>query len=256
MRSRSWERPATIAVVLAVAGLFLLRQSMRASLPAVARAVPAALVGWVLFASLWFGTYAAGGADSFGYLSQARLLAHGRLTDTMPGHANFDWPEVPFTLTPLGYTRVGESDTLIPVYPPGLPMLMAPLALIHRDAVFLLVPLCAALTIWLCILLGRELGDPVAGVLGALLVAVSPTFLLQAVQPMSDVPVSALWLSALLLARRPRGAARYLRALRRRSRSWCGQTWRRLRCSSPPPAQRRCAFQLPPPMRSHLHRTR
>jgi hypothetical protein len=47
-------------------------------------------------------------------------------------------------------------------------------------------------------------------VLGALLVAASPTFLLQAAQPMSDVPVAALWLSALVLARRPSTAAAIL----------------------------------------------
>ena len=75
---------------------------------------------------------------------------------------------------------------------------------------FLLVPLCAALTVWLTVVLGRELTEPAAGVLGALLVAVSPTFLLQAAQPMSDVPVAALWLSALVLARRPSTAAAIL----------------------------------------------
>jgi len=203
VRSRSWERPATFAVVLALAGLFQLRHALRGWLFAAVRLVPAALVAWALFASLSFGTYAAGGADSYGYVSQAQLLVHGRLTDTMPEHSRFDWPEVPFTLTPLGYTRTGESDVLLPVYPPGLPMMMAPLALVHRDAVYLLVPMCAALMVWLCVVLGRELADPLAGVLGALLLAASPTFLLQAVQPMSDVPVSALWLAALLLARRP-----------------------------------------------------
>ena len=98
----------------------------------------------------------------------------------------------------------------MPVYPPGLSMMMAPLTLIHRNAVFLLVPLCAALTVWLTVVLGRELTEPAAGVLGALLVAVSPTFLLQAAQPMSDVPVAALWLSALLLARRPSTGAAIL----------------------------------------------
>ena len=169
-----------------------------------------ALVIWAFAAALWFGTYAAGGADSFGYLSQARLFAHGRLTDTMPRHEGFDWPDVPATLTPLAYTRNSVPDVLVPVYPPGLSMMMAPLALVHSNAVFLLVPLCAALTVWLTIVLGRELNEPAAGVLGALLVAVSPTFVLQSVQPMSDVPVAALWLSALVLARRPATAAAIL----------------------------------------------
>jgi hypothetical protein len=168
------------------------------------------LVVWALFAGLCFGTYAAGGSDSFGYLSQAQLFARGRLTDTMPRHAGFDWPDVPATLTPLAYTRNAVPDALVPVYPPGLSMLMAPLMRIHADAAFLLVPLCAALTVWLTVVLGRALSDPAAGVLGGLLVAVSPTFLLQTAQPMSDVPVAALWLSALVLARRPSTAAAIL----------------------------------------------
>ena len=168
------------------------------------------LVAWALFAALCFGTYAAGGADSFGYLSQAQLFAQGRLTDTMPRHEGFDWPDVPATLTPLAYTRNAVPDVLVPVYPPGLSLMMAPLTLIHANAVFLLVPLCAALTVWLTVVLGREMSEPAAGVLGALLVAVSPTFLLQAAQPMSDVPVAALWLSALVLARRPSTAAAIL----------------------------------------------
>jgi hypothetical protein len=57
--------------------------------------------------------------------------------------------------------------------------------------------------LWSCVRLGRELDDPAAGAFGALLLSVSPTFLIQAVQPMSDVPVTAVWMSALLLARRP-----------------------------------------------------
>ena len=157
-----------------------------------------------------FGTYAAGGADSFGYLSQAQLFAQGRLTGTMPRHEGFDWPDVPATLTPLAYTRNAVPDVLVPVYPPGLSLMMAPLTLIHRNAAFLLVPLCAALTVWLTVVLGREMTEPAAGVLGALLVAASPTFLLQAAQPMSDVPVAALWLSALILARRPSTGAAIL----------------------------------------------
>lgn len=203
VRSRSWERPATVAVVLAIAGLYAVRQTLRSWGAPASRAVAPVLVAWALFAALCFGTYAAGGADSFGYLSQAKLFAQGRLTGTMPRHEGFDWPDVPATLTPLAYTRNAVPDVLVPVYPPGLSLMMAPLTLIHANAAFLLVPLCAALTVWLTVVLGRELTEPSAGVLGALLVAVSPTFLLQAAQPMSDVPVAALWLSALVLARRP-----------------------------------------------------
>ena len=66
-------------------------------------------------------------------------------------HEGFDWPDVPATLTPLAYTRNAVPDVLVPVYPPGLSLMMAPLTLIHANAVFLLVPLCAALTVWLTV---------------------------------------------------------------------------------------------------------
>ena len=210
VRSRSWERPAALAAVVGALAVYRGRTAIRASVPRAFAAlsglgwvVPPLAVAWTLTASLWFGTHAAGGADSYGYVSQAELLARGRLTDVMPLNAAFNWPEVPYTLTPLAYARNEHPGELAPIYPPGLPLMMAPLVWIDRRAVFLLVPLCAAFAVWLCVRLGRELGDRDAGRLGALLLAVSPTFLLQSIQPMSDVPVTALWLSALLLARRP-----------------------------------------------------
>jgi 4-amino-4-deoxy-L-arabinose transferase-like glycosyltransferase len=167
------------------------------------KVLPVLIVLWGGMSALVFGTYAAGGADSFGYISQAELMAHGRLTERMPSHPAFNWPDVPATLTPLAFTRGPDPGVLVPVYPPGLPLLMAPLTWIHPSAVFLVVPICAALTLWCCLRLGRELEDMQAGALGALLLSVSPTFLLQAMQPMSDVPVTAAWLVAMVLARRP-----------------------------------------------------
>ena len=196
---------------------------------------PRCCVAWALFAALCFGTYAAGGADSFGYLRRRELFAQGRLTDTMPRHEGFDWPDVPATLTPLAYTRNAVPDVLVPVYPPGLSLMMAPLTLIHRErgvpagAVVRRVDRVAARS---CS--GASSAEPAAGVLGALLVAASPTFLLQAAQPMSDVPVAAL------LALRPAPRAPAVDRLRRfspaSSRRWpssCGRTWRRWCCSSP-----------------------
>jgi 4-amino-4-deoxy-L-arabinose transferase-like glycosyltransferase len=209
VRSRSWERPAALAAVVGALALYRGRTAIRAGVPRAFAAlgglgwiVPALAVAWTLTASLWFGTHAAGGADSYGYVSQAELLARGRLTDAMPLNAAFDWPDAPYTLTPLAYARNAHPGELAPIYPPGLSLMMAPLVWIDPRAVFLLVPLCAALAVWLCVRLGRELGDRDAGTLGALLLAFSPTFLLQSIQPMSDVPVTALWLAALLLARR------------------------------------------------------
>jgi 4-amino-4-deoxy-L-arabinose transferase-like glycosyltransferase len=74
---------------------------------------------------------------------------------------------------------------------------MAAASAARRDAVFLVVPACAALAVWLTFVVGRRLDDGVSGACAAVLLATSPIFLYQAVQPMSDVPAVALWLASL-----------------------------------------------------------
>lgn len=210
VRSRSWERPAMLGLFFALWALFRVRARLLAVVRGnhlvgvvrgLHRAAPVVAVLWAGIAAVVFGTFAAGGSDSQGYVSQAALFAKGRVTDTLPSDPAFAWPEVAVTFTPLGYTRDPARRRLSPIYPPGFPLAMAPLALLHRDAVFLVVPFCAALAVWCCWRLGIELGEPAAGAMAAMLLALSPTFLLQAFQPMSDVPATASWLGALLLAR-------------------------------------------------------
>jgi hypothetical protein len=209
LRARSWQRPATIAAVAALAALIMLRHRVRAAVPRTVvigpgrqRVLVAVAVTATAVVSLVFGTYAAGGSDSYGYLSQARLFARGQLLDTYPTDSAFTWPGVRWTMAPLGYRPGTTPGTLSPTYPPGLPLLMAPLAAVDTRAAFLIVPFAAMLAVWLCWQLGLVLREPLAGALGACLLASSPTFLYHAVQPMSDVPVTACWVAALLLARR------------------------------------------------------
>jgi hypothetical protein len=209
LRSRSWGRPAAAAALLAIAAAAALRAELvravsrtvrvaRARSTGIAAVVMVPAACWAAVAGLRYGTFAVGGADSYGYVSQATLLLHGRLTATLAANPAFTWPDVPATLTPLGYTRGRSAELLSPVYPPGLPLLMTPLAALHDQAVFLLVPLCAGAAVFLCFALGRQFGDPLAASLAAVLLSVSPTFLYQAVQPMSDVPATACWLAALV----------------------------------------------------------
>ena len=74
---------------------------------------------------------------------------------------------------------------------------------------FFVVPLCAALTVWLTYAIGRRVFDaPGVALWGAGLVATSPVFLYQIMNAMSDVPVTAAWALALALtlSRRPLAA--------------------------------------------------
>ena len=211
VRSHSWSRPALLSAVLALLYVVAERRTIAANLSAswtvfdsakIARALTLSAAAWAVGAGVKFGTFVAGGSDSYGYVSQARLLASGRVTDTVPLDAAFTWPNVAATLTPLAFVPTTTPDVIAPMYPPGLPLLMAAVSWISRDAIFLVVPLLGALAVWLCYRLGAALGDPLAGSIAAALFALSPTFLFQLVQPMSDVPAAACWLAALLLASR------------------------------------------------------
>jgi hypothetical protein len=65
--------------------------------------------------------------------------------------------------------------------------------------VFVVVPLFGVLLVWSTYLLGARF-SPVVGFAAALLLACSPAFLFQLMQPMSDVPAAALWVLAVAIA--------------------------------------------------------
>jgi hypothetical protein len=54
--------------------------------------------------------------------------------------------------------------------------------------------------VWLTYMLGRAIDRPQTGLIAAILTACSPIFLLQNIAPMSDVPATAFWLGAIVLA--------------------------------------------------------
>ena len=160
-----------------------------------------------LVVGLAWGTWAAGGSDSYGYVSQALLFTRGQLVGDEPLAREAPWPAPASTMSPLGYRPGVTSGTIVPTYPPGLPLVMAAAAKLGGvAAVFLVVPLAGMAAVWLTYLLGRWLFDETCGAVAAILLAASPVFLYQVVQPMSDVPVTAWWLAALVLAVRRRDA--------------------------------------------------
>ena len=151
----------------------------------------------VLVASIAWSTRAAGGSDSSCYVLQAEAFAHGQLTLTSPLPAVLPGA-TPAMFAPTGFVPSRITPfAAVPICGPGLALAMAAARIAGRGAVFLVVPFTAALAVWLTFLLGRRLDDDLAGAAAAVLLATSPIFLYQAVQPMSDVPAAALWLAAL-----------------------------------------------------------
>src|SRR5439155_15652061 len=71
------------------------------------------------------------------------------------------------------------------------------------NAVYYVVPVLGALSVWLTYILGRRIAGPQAGVAAAILVAFSPIFVFHTIEPMSDVPATAWWLLAWACATAP-----------------------------------------------------
>jgi dolichyl-phosphate-mannose-protein mannosyltransferase len=152
-----------------------------------------------------FGSFIAGGSDSYCYLSEARLWAQGWPVVQEPLITQTDGTLGRWTFVPLGYKPGLTTGTFVPICPIGYPVTMALfLRLFGPGAEMYLVPLAAAGLVFLTGWLGHRVGGEKAGVLGSALLATSPIFVLQSVQPMSDIPAAFFWLlsAALVMTRR------------------------------------------------------
>jgi hypothetical protein len=205
LSSRDPVRPLLAAAALfAVSRLFLSHAEFMRAVGVItgdrqriaARVAVAAAAAALVFSLAWTSR-AAGGSDSSCYVLQAEAFAHGRATlrnpvaDLLP-----DAPGAVFAPTGFVPSRTRPAEA-VPICGPGLALVMAGAFLLHHDAVFLVVPVFAALLVWLTFVFGRRVDDEVTGACAAVLLACSPIALYQAVQPMSDVPAAAMWMAAL-----------------------------------------------------------
>jgi hypothetical protein len=154
----------------------------------------AAVIGWNTYLST-----TCGGADSYGYVSAGQRILAGRLIQPEPLAAVLPFPNGIDAASPLGY--VASPTTLnasIPMYPLGLPALMAVATLLFgRNGPFVVAPLMGVVLLagayWIALSWYRE---RILALLAAALVALNPLVFTYSIQPMSDVPAAA----ALLLA--------------------------------------------------------
>jgi hypothetical protein len=136
----------------------------------------------------------AGGSDSYGYVSQADLWLDGNLHLSQPQARQAPWPFAQWTLSPLGYRPSVDRGSIVPVYAPGLPIMMAAAkGMAGQGAMAWLVPLFGGLLVWATFAIGRLTFSDQIGAAGAFLVATSPTLIYMLAQPMSDLPVAACW---------------------------------------------------------------
>jgi hypothetical protein len=163
--------------------------------------VGAAIAAVVAF-GLSRGLFVAAASDAYGYVSEADLWARGALVVHQPFAERMNWRNASASLAPLGYrphTSNPADKDIVPIYSPGVPMIMAIFKLAFgARAVFYVVPLLGGLAVFATYLMGARLGGPLPGAAAAVLLAASPTFLFEAVAPASDVACTAWW--ALTLA--------------------------------------------------------
>ncbi len=169
---------------------------------AISHAAPWLAVALALFTGVEayeHGAHAVGGSDSWGYAAEASLMVEGRLHLDEPLAAEVPWPFAEMSFAPLGFRPAAERGVYVPVYPPGLPAVMALFLWAGgREAIFLIVPLFAALAVATTYLFAAGFAGRAVGLASAAWLAASPAFIFQSRLPMSDVPVTAWWLLAIL----------------------------------------------------------
>jgi hypothetical protein len=154
-----------------------------------------------------YSTRSAAGADASGYVSEAQLLTSGHLFHD-DGLVEVTRRQDPYLTTPLGWRPAPVEGKQSPTYAPGVPMLMAiPHLIMGINGATLVVIVSAIGAIMAAGLIASQLGGSMAGIIAAALIAFTPVFIHQSIQLMSDVPVTAAWMSCFVLLMRDRSTA-------------------------------------------------
>jgi len=218
LRIRSHQAPAPLAMLaVAAVAAFALggRRAVVADLGAswsaidrVAAALAVAASIGALAIGIHWGTFTAGGSDSYCYVSQAALFANGRVRIEQPLARQVPWTHGAASLVPSGYVAAQDPAVIVPKCPPGLALLIAAAMRVGgANAAYYIVPILGAAAVFLTFLLGRQLGSAAAGAVASVLLMASPIFVFQVVQPMSDVPATTWWLAAIVLGFRTTAVA-------------------------------------------------
>jgi hypothetical protein len=206
---RNLSRPLLLAALLLAARAWLdtgpqrlTRALVAASRVLLGSVLSAAVLGWVTFLST-----TCGGADSYGYVSAADRLLSGSLVQVEPLAHILPFPDAITAATPLGYTPSPRvADASVPIYPLGLPALMAAATMVaEASGPFAVAPLSGLLLLVGVYLVAFYASrDRLLALTAAALTSMHPVVFTYSIQPMSDVPAAAFFLLAVAgLLRQP-----------------------------------------------------
>jgi hypothetical protein len=163
----------------------------------------------VVSVTWWWTTLSrvVGGADSYGYVTESQVILGGSLVQRPPElwRLGLDRSTALAVGAPVGYVPSFSTDGIVPVYPVGLPALMAVATLVAGpEGVFHVAPLMGVIGLLLVYAIARVWFDPLTSCLAVAWVAWNPVYIAYARQPMSDVPATAWALAAIwLVVRNP-----------------------------------------------------
>jgi hypothetical protein len=200
---RDWRRPALVGALILAVTVWRSREEGR--ITALCRAAVLTLLFLAAALSFSYLVTSAGGLDSHGYVSAARMLTSGRLWLPQPT----GWLPIPDALealTPLGYVAAEGNEAIVPRFPLGLPLVMAVFMWVFgAQGPFLVSPVMGIGAVLATVLLMRQVTDRFGTLVAAAVIAIQPVFFAYALQPMSDVAATG-WLvlaAALLMRERP-----------------------------------------------------
>src|SRR5687768_3190124 len=192
-------RPALLAIAVLAVRMFLGPRTVMQDFKNVRSVFPPAILCAVLVAGVVVlgglaGSNIAGGADSYGYISQADLWLKGNLVTSQPAAVHVPWPDGQWTFSPLGYRPSPSRDAIVPQYSPGFPLLLAGVKLAAGQCgIGGVVPVMAGMLVALTFIVGRKVASDEIALAAAWLMATSPVLLYMLMSPMSDIPAAAFW---------------------------------------------------------------
>jgi hypothetical protein len=193
--ARSWSRPLVAALVLFAAsqapGLLRRRVGAGQVVHRLAILLTASLVAIALVFTAVYIIHACGGLDSHGYVAFSELISRGRLSYPLPDLTWLVVDRPAEVASPLGFIPSPDGRSVVPEFPPGLPILLAVARLTAGpEAVFWVAWLCQIALVLVVFAMARARYGTLTAWIAAVLMAAHPVAAAYAMQAMSDVPAT------------------------------------------------------------------